>query len=85
MRISSTRSRNIAVNTIPHTEYTLVEAEQIPLVTKQQIRKYHSRSELLDFLNFIWGQRQVHTPNGDLAFYAWDYERWIKQKENTYT
>ena len=72
------------MNNIPENEYLLVEEEQIPLVTKQQVRKYHSRSELLDLLNHLWGQKYVYTPSGELAFYASDYEGWIKQKEKTY-
>jgi hypothetical protein len=60
---------------IPQSEY--LREQDIPYITSQLLKKYHTDAECKAFAKWFYGQTGIITEAGELGVYTWDYERWL--------
>ena len=53
------------------------EAFGCTYVDKKWLEARHSTEEITSFTKWMDGQTGMILDDGSLAFYSWDYERWI--------
>ena len=68
---------------IPQSDFLYHEEGRFYYVTFEMVEKVHTKQETEDFNKWMGGQTCGMTPDGEMAIYAWDYERWCLQGKQT--
>ncbi|KKN99071.1 hypothetical protein LCGC14_0143180 [marine sediment metagenome] len=68
---------------IQKNEFIYHEEGEFYYVTSEMVKKAHTEQEAKDFHEWMGGQTCGMTPDGEMAIYSWDYERWCRQGKRT--